>query len=90
MSLARLKQVLRDQFLIMQLDEDRAIAAIPRLLPTDARLRDAGKTAIRRVLGATGDLPEDGKRRLERVEALFSTPSQGRGTAEKQSTLAAD
>ena len=88
MGRARLKEVFREQFLIMALDQERAIATIPRLLPDDPRQREAARAAIRRVIGARGDLPEDGKRRLERIEALFSTSAGARGAAEKQPSLA--
>ena len=31
--LSRFKEIVRDQFLILRLDEERAIAALPKLLP---------------------------------------------------------
>jgi Protein of unknown function (DUF3141) len=37
LKLPRLKETLREQFLIMKLDEERAIRTIPRLLPEDPR-----------------------------------------------------
>jgi hypothetical protein len=88
LKLPRLKETLREQFLIMKLDEERAIAAIPRLLPEDSRQRDAARAAIRRVLGARGNLSEAGKQRLEHIEALFSKPVEARAGAEKQPSLA--
>jgi hypothetical protein len=72
----------------MKLDEERAIAAIPRLLPEDSRQRDAARAAIRRVLGARGNLSEGSQQRLERIEALFSKPVEARAGAEKQPSLA--
>ena len=71
LGLARFKEVVREQFLILFLDEERAIAALPKLLPTDRRARETALTLIRRLLAARGILPEEGARRLRRVETLF-------------------
>jgi Protein of unknown function (DUF3141) len=71
---ARFKKLVKEQFLIMRLDEERAIAAIPKLLPEDRAERSQMMGSIRRILAARGPLPEDGKRRLARIEALFGEP----------------
>jgi pimeloyl-ACP methyl ester carboxylesterase len=71
LGLARFKEVVREQFLILFLDEERAIAALPKLLPDDRRARETALTLIRRLLAARGILPEEGARRLRRVETLF-------------------
>jgi len=74
------KALFRDQFLLLRLDEERAVAAIPRLLPDDAALRHEGWLAIRDVLQASGTLPEEGARRLQRIAALFGeTPAMPQG-----------
>jgi hypothetical protein len=82
-----MKDMVKDQFLIMMLDEERAIAALPKLLPQEPREREALKAAIRRVLSATGELSEEDKRRLARVEALFASAGETRKAAEKQPSL---
>jgi pimeloyl-ACP methyl ester carboxylesterase len=71
MTLADLKTVLRDQFLLLRLDEERAVGAIPRLLPDNEAMRSVGLDAVHRMLQARGRLSEDGARRLARIEALF-------------------
>ena len=71
MTLADLKAVLRDQFLLLRLDEEHAVRAIPRLLPDNEAMRSAGLDAVHRMLQARGRLSEDGARRLARIEALF-------------------
>jgi Protein of unknown function (DUF3141) len=43
MSLARFKEIMREQYLIVRLDEDRALEALPKLLGAD----DAGRKARR-------------------------------------------
>ncbi|WP_291299372.1 DUF3141 domain-containing protein [Elioraea sp.] len=69
------KALFRDQFLLLRLDEERAVAAIPRLLPDDAALRHKGWQAIHDVLHASGPPPEEGRKRLRRIAALFGVPS---------------
>jgi hypothetical protein len=73
LGLARFKELVREQFLILRLDEERAIAALPKLLPDDRRACEAALGLIHRVLETRGALPEEGSRRLQRVEALFGT-----------------
>ncbi|CAO3424496.1 DUF3141 domain-containing protein [Azospirillum argentinense] len=72
LSLARFKAMVREQYLLLLLDEERAMAALPTLLGDDAGQRARTLDAIRRVAAASGALPEEAKRRLERVEALFA------------------
>jgi hypothetical protein len=76
MSLAELKACLKEQFLLLRLDEERAVRAIPRLLPDNAAARRAGLDALLAMLGARGALPAEGARRLALVEALFGADAQ--------------
>jgi len=80
LSLSQLKDVLRTQYLLVRLDEQRAIRAIPKLLPPEQAPRRVALEALRRVLGATGALDPEGRRRLEEIEPLFGveTPSATR------------
>jgi hypothetical protein len=71
MSVADLKACLKEQYLLVRLDEERAVRAIPRLLPDSEHARRAALDALLQVLGAPGALPEEAVRRLTRVEALF-------------------
>ena len=50
----------------------RAVNAIPKLLPKDAEERAKVLRAIQRILSAQGELNAEGKRRLGRIEKLFS------------------
>jgi hypothetical protein len=84
---ARLKEVVREQFLILLLDEERAIAALPKLLPENRKERETGLAAVRRITAARGVLPAEGSRRLARIEALFSSPAAPAG-AERQHEMA--
>jgi pimeloyl-ACP methyl ester carboxylesterase len=71
MSMAELKACLKEQYLLVRLDEERAVRAIPRLLPDSDQARRAALDALRQVLGARGALSEESERRMSRVEALF-------------------
>ena len=71
MSMAELKACLKEQYLLVRLDEERAVRAIPRLLPDSEHARRTALDALLQVLGARGALPEEGLRRLGRIEALF-------------------
>jgi len=72
--LTRFKEIVKEQYLILLLDTERAIAALPKLLPANRRQCEEILGLVRRVLAARGVLPEEGRRRLERVEALFLGP----------------
>ena len=73
--LSRFKEIVRDQFLILRLDEERAIASLPKLLPADRRARETALGLIRRIIEARGAPSEEGGRRLKRIETLFGSPS---------------
>jgi hypothetical protein len=77
MSMAELKACFREQYLLVRLDEERAVRAIPKLLPDSEPARRAGLEALHRMLGARGTLPEEAARRLSRVEALFGVTADG-------------
>ena len=70
----RFKEIVKEQYLILLLDAERAIAALPKLLPNNRRQCDEALALVRRVLAARGALPEEGRRRLERIEAMFAGP----------------
>jgi len=71
MSMAELKACLKEQYLLVRFDEERAMRAIPRLLPDSEHARRAALDALLQVLSARGALTEEGLRRLARVETLF-------------------
>ncbi len=71
MSLPRFKEMMREQFLLVCLDEERAVSALPRLLGTDAAERKAALDILHRVLAASGAMSDEGRQRLTRIEALF-------------------
>jgi hypothetical protein len=82
LSVARIKEMVREQFLLVLLDEERAISAIPTLLGPDAAERRAALDVLHRVIEARGAMREEGRRRLERVEALLGVKSEKPAKAE--------
>ena len=76
---ARFKEIVKEQYLILLLDAERAIAALPKLLPGDRRECQEALALVHRVLAARGALPEEGRRRLERIEAIFAGPPPAAG-----------
>jgi hypothetical protein len=70
--LVRFKKIMREQFLILKLDQERAIAALPRLLPKDADERAMWLSALRRICTARGEPTEEIRRRLQQIEAIFA------------------
>ena len=73
-SLAQFKEMMKEQFLIVMQDQERAVGAIPMLLPTTRGERNALMGVIRQLVNSGEALPEESKRRLARIEALFGDP----------------
>jgi hypothetical protein len=67
----QLKETVREQYLLLKIDEKRAVAAIPKLIPRDPDERAKTLRAIQRVISATGEPTGEAKRRLSEIERLF-------------------
>ena len=77
-TLPEFKMLVREQFFMLLLDQEAALAAIPKLLPENANERRAAFAAIREVLSAGAELSGEVARRLNRIAELFSVDA---GTA---------
>ncbi len=71
LTLAQFKTMVREQFFMLLVDQDAALAAIPKLLPESADERHAGLAAIREVLSASAEISGEVARRLKQVGQLF-------------------
>ncbi len=71
MTLAEFKATVRDQYFMLLIDEEAALAAIPDLLPDSLEERRALLAGLRELVTVTGPLPEEGAARLERVAGRF-------------------
>jgi hypothetical protein len=69
----RRRQLVREQFFLLLLDEPAALAALPRMLPS-ANERVAAVDMVRQILSAKGELSEERRARLARVETILSAP----------------
>ncbi|HJS32101.1 MAG TPA: DUF3141 domain-containing protein [Alphaproteobacteria bacterium] len=66
------RRLVREQFFMLLIDQQAAVAALARMIPADAASRRVGLEIIRAVVKAAGaDLPEVAKRYAE-IEALWS------------------
>jgi hypothetical protein len=72
MSLEEFKNMVREQFFAVLLNEKAALAAIPGMLPNKAEARQEALEAVRQVLTATGELEGEKATRMKRIEQLFT------------------
>jgi hypothetical protein len=70
-SLVEFKERVREQYNMLLLDEEAALAAIPSMLPSDAETRAEAFALIRTVLSATGTLSAEDSARLAQISRLF-------------------
>ncbi len=72
LTLAHFKECVKEQDLMLRIDQERAIAAVPILLPPDGAERDTAPQVIHRVASAAGEPTGESKTRLARIETLFT------------------
>jgi hypothetical protein len=82
--LAEFKKIVREQFYMLLIDQEAALAAIPALLPQDQDLRKNAFGLISQVLGARGEMSEEDNRRLKQVRDLFDIESRTQPRAIKE------
>jgi hypothetical protein len=71
MPLPEFKSLVREQFLILLVDTEAALAALPSMLPADADMRRKAFDLIKQVLSARGELSAEEKERLQRIAPAF-------------------
>jgi len=64
------RQLVREQFFLLLLDEEGALAALPRMLRSDDD-RKAALDMVRQVLSARSEMNEERRTRLGRVETIL-------------------
>ena len=69
--LAKFKALVRDQFSLLLLDPEAALAAIPSMLPADETVRKDSFALIEEVLTARGELSGSDRNNLARIARLF-------------------
>jgi hypothetical protein len=77
MPLADFKALVREQFAILILDQDAALAALPSMLPPEPGVRRTALGLVKQVLAARGDVAGDEQEKLEEVARLFGVDAEG-------------
>ena len=76
LGLAQFKELVKEQYLMLRVDQERAIAALPKLLPAERELREAALAVIRRVIAAGGEPTGEGRTRAMRIEVLLGDSAE--------------
>jgi hypothetical protein len=71
LTLAEFKMLVREQFFMLLLDRDAALAAIPKLLPESMDARRKVFAAVQEVVSASAAISGEVAHRLKRVAELF-------------------
>jgi len=71
LSLPAFKSLVRDQYLMLLIDPEAAVAALPSMLPADRQKRLDALELLKQVLSASGAIAGDGAERLRRIDRLF-------------------
>jgi hypothetical protein len=77
MPLAEFKALVREQFNMLLVDQTRALAAIPTLLPPDGETRIKAFGLIKEVMGAPGEISAEDRTRMGEVARLFGVDDEG-------------
>lgn len=81
LTLSRFKEVVREQYFMLLIDEEAALAAIPGMLPRDAKMRSTAFGVLQEVLHARGELAGEAAMRLTRVTKLFGISEDAAGAS---------
>jgi hypothetical protein len=71
LTLPEFKMLVREQFFMLLLDREAALAAIPKLLPDDVNQCRAAFAAVSEVLSASEEITGERASRLQHIAALF-------------------
>jgi hypothetical protein len=75
LTLAEFKMLVREQFFMLLLDREAALAAIPKLLPDSMDDRRRVFSAIQEILSASAEISGEVAKRLKEVAGLFGLDS---------------
>jgi hypothetical protein len=74
--LSEFKTLVREQFAMLLIDQQAALAALPSLLPADAGKRGEVLDAIKQVMAASGETSAEDEKRLRQIGRLFGIPGE--------------
>jgi hypothetical protein len=75
--LSTFKALVREQFNMLLIDPETALAAVPSMLPDDADARRKAFELIKQVMSARGEFTAEDKDRMQRVALLFGVDEGG-------------
>jgi len=75
--LSAFKALVRQQFNMLLIDPDAALAALPAMLPPEAEQRRKAFDLIKQVLAAHGELSAEDQKRVNEVGRLFGVEEDG-------------
>jgi len=73
LSLQEFKAAVREQYFMLLIDEEAALAAIPSMLPPNADDRRRGLTVLRQIISARGAPAGEAADRMERIIGMFTS-----------------
>jgi hypothetical protein len=76
LTLAEFKALVREQYFMLLIDPEAALAAIPDLLPPDDDTRRKAFAAVRQVISARGEITGEVAERLARIAQLFGVEAE--------------
>jgi pimeloyl-ACP methyl ester carboxylesterase len=71
LTLSQFKELVKEQYQLVLLDEERAVKALPKLFHAGETESDAALDALRALITARGDLAKEETNRVARVEKLL-------------------
>src|SRR5215467_6753176 len=77
MPLSEFKRLVREQFAMLVIDQQAALAALPSLLPPDAQTRSEAFNVVRQVMAACGEISTEDEKRLSKIGRLFGIGEEG-------------
>jgi pimeloyl-ACP methyl ester carboxylesterase len=81
LTLTEFKELVRDQFFMLLLDEERAIAAIPAMLATNRQEAVHSARDMQRIIEVVGLKTQAAKTRLARIKPMFVAASEASASA---------
>jgi pimeloyl-ACP methyl ester carboxylesterase len=69
--LADFKALVREQYLMLLIDPEASVTAIPSMLPADPEICLEALDLVKRVLSACGEIADEAAERLKRIDRLF-------------------
>jgi hypothetical protein len=71
LTIDQFRDMLRGQFQLVRMDEERAVEALPKLIHPGEPESDAALEALRQLIAAPGSVKKDEKARVVRIEKLL-------------------